>query len=73
MKSSKHIKNAAGAICDTKKIDAHMTNQSAAFNSDLCHAMVSANIPIWKWRTSQFKISFKNTQDSSFHTSQLYE
>ena len=55
--AAEHIKNVAGHGGNPEPAQDHdsSSNSPEIFNSDLCHAMVSANIPIWKLENNVFK------------------
>ena len=57
IKTSKHIRNVGGGSGNPENVQDHdpNNNSSESFNLDLCHAMVSANIPIWKLENKAFR------------------
>ena len=51
LKTVKHIRNFDGS---TPVTDQNTDNSFSSLNLDLCHALVSANIPIWKLKNTEF-------------------
>ena len=51
LKTAKHIRNVDGSTPVTNQ---NTDNSFSSFNLDLCHALVSANIPIWKLENTEF-------------------